>query len=110
MPVDLEAMIRKSYEALNRRDVEMLLEDTDPEIEFVSVTARIEGEGGVMRGHEAIGEWVAMMTDIWEEAHWELKSVDQIDDHRALATVGGKGVRVEGYPSAPEARAAVGLD
>jgi ketosteroid isomerase-like protein len=130
---DPVATVRQVYDALNRRDADALLEHMDPEVEFVSILARIEGEAGVLRGHAGMRDYVASISENWEDARWELVSVEELDDGRVFAhavfkgrgpgsgleieqDVGivatareGKAVRIEGYASLDEARAAAGL-
>jgi ketosteroid isomerase-like protein len=77
---------------------------------------------------------MAMISDLWDDARWEVRSVERIDDRRALAVVqfsargSGSGVevaqeisviytirdgmalRAEAYLDPHEARAAAGLE
>lgn len=56
-------IVRRGYEALGRWEVESLLPDCDPEIEFVSLVGQVEGH--IYRGHDGMRKMVA---DI--EARW----------------------------------------
>jgi ketosteroid isomerase-like protein len=131
---DPVGIVRQTYEALNRRDPDALLEHMDPEVEFVSILARIEGEAGILRGHAGMRDYVTNISENWEDAHWDLLSVKELDDGRVFAHAvfkgrgpgsgieieqdvaivvtarAGKALRIEGYASIDEARAAAGLD
>ena len=52
-------------EAVARRDLDRLLELTDPEVEWHSVFAEL-GEAGTYRGHDGIRRYVSDLSDAWE--------------------------------------------
>lgn len=130
---DVDRFVRDIYEVLNRMELDRIPEFADPDIEFVSATARIEGESGVFRGYEGLREYASLMAELWDEARWDVDAVEQIGEDRALvilhfsgrggrsgveieqevgaviATRNGRAIRFEGFPSAAEARRAVGL-
>lgn len=131
---DPARIVRETYDALNRRDAEALLETMDPEVEFVSIVAQVEGEAGVLRGHEGMRRYLAEISQSWEGARWKLRSVEELEDGRVFAHAvfmargpgsgveiqqdvailvalrDGKALRIEGYASVEDARQAAGLD
>ena len=133
-PLEPEELVREIYDGLNRRDTERVREHFDPEVEFVSATARVEGEASVFRGYDGMREYVAQISDIWEDAHWEVESVQQVDADSALAIVvfegsgpgsgveieqrvaalftvrNGKVLRIEGFSDLAEGRRSAGLE
>ena len=58
-------MVRGWIEAYNRRDIEGLLELSDPDIEFRSIFAGIES-GGAFRGSAGVYEYFAAIEDAYE--------------------------------------------
>jgi ketosteroid isomerase-like protein len=61
---NVEAFKRASFDAINRRDVEGLLEELDPEVEWhPGVLLAFEGETRTYRGHEGVRE---MLGDLFE--------------------------------------------
>ena len=57
-------IVRRGFEALGRWDVEALLPDCHPEIEFVSLVEQIEGHA--YRGHDGMRKLVADMKEAWD--------------------------------------------
>jgi ketosteroid isomerase-like protein len=60
-------LIRKVFAAFARRDVEAVVEMSDPEIEFYAPTATLAHEGRSYRGHEGIRTYFQDVTRLWEE-------------------------------------------
>jgi ketosteroid isomerase-like protein len=58
-------VVRHWIEAYNRRDIEALLEVSDPEIEFRSIFAGIES-GGAFRGRAGVYEYFKAIEDAYE--------------------------------------------
>ena len=58
------ALVRRGYDAMQRRDVDELLGYCDPEVEFVSLVGEVEGR--VYRGVEGIRQFFADLVDVWE--------------------------------------------
>lgn len=57
-------VVRRGLEALGRWDVEALLPDCDPEIEFVSLVGQVEGR--VYHGHDGLRQFMADLSEAWE--------------------------------------------
>ena len=54
--------VRRAYEAFARRDVDTLIELSDPELEFTSLIR--ESEGVTYRGHEGLREYLESLVDV----------------------------------------------
>jgi ketosteroid isomerase-like protein len=126
-------LLKRAVDAYNRRDIDALLDQLDPEIEWhPALPGLLGGSPTVYRGHEGI---TAMMHDLYEvldEIHFEYDEVHDLGD-RVLAigqmrTRGkasgavtestyanvaelraGKAIRIRGYLDPAEARADAGL-
>lgn len=66
-------------EAYNRRDIEPLLETSDPEIEWYPFTAQVEG-GEAYHGHEGLRQWWANLDAAFEEFEASVDEVRDLDD------------------------------
>ena len=85
-------IVRRGYEALGRWEVESLLPDCDPEIEFVSLVGQVEGH--VYRGHDGMRKMVADMAeawDIWEPVPEHFETAGDIVLAIGASTLRGKG-------------------
>ena len=124
-------LVRRAFDAINRRMVEEALEFIDPEGELHS--AIVGGaEGNVYRGHDGFRRWFADSYESFEELQTELTELRDLGD-RVIAfghihargresgleldsptgwvfTVrGGRVVKAEGFLSRTAALAAAGL-
>jgi ketosteroid isomerase-like protein len=89
------ALLRRGYAAVNRGDIEGLLDAVHPHVEFTSLIAEAEGE--IFHGHEGVRRW-------WNEVvlplgglHGEPEEVRDFDDTviaRVLGTYRPRGVEV----------------
>jgi ketosteroid isomerase-like protein len=61
-------VVRRSYEILNRRDIEAWIVLFHPDAEMHDLAGIPDAP--VRRGHDALREWVAMMDDIWSDARY----------------------------------------
>ncbi len=90
-------LVRAAYDALNARDAEAVLAGVDHDVEFVSISAALEG-GVVFRGRSGIQEYLDGLPDIWSAWGWTITEARAIDDDRVLAVVDfravGKGSNV----------------
>ena len=57
-------IVQRGYEALGRLEVESLLPDCDPELEFVSLVGQVEG--GSYHGHEGMRKFVSDLAEAWD--------------------------------------------
>jgi ketosteroid isomerase-like protein len=60
-------LVRRVFDAFAERDMETLREITDPEIEFLPVTANLTTGGIPYRGHEGLERYLADVGEVWNE-------------------------------------------
>jgi ketosteroid isomerase-like protein len=60
-------VVRRLFDAFERRDVDGALELLDPDIRFFSVTAHLAGDGRPYEGHAGIREYFLDAVELWEE-------------------------------------------
>jgi ketosteroid isomerase-like protein len=124
---------RRAMAAYDRRDVEALLEELDPEIEWHSaLSILLSGKATVHRGHAGVREWFRELDQVVDEIHIEYTDIRDLGD-RVIAigrirtrgrgsgavtespigvvsdTRNGKSVRVRSYLDPAEALEAAGL-
>ena len=124
---------RRGLEAGNRGDVEALLEELDPEVEWHSALhALLGGEQTVFRGHDGVREMMRDLNEAFEEIHQEISEIRDLGDRLVAfgrshargkasgADVGtpiafvtefknGKAISIRGYYDRNEALKAAGL-
>jgi ketosteroid isomerase-like protein len=61
------AVVKAVFAAFAERDVEGVLELTDPDVEFSAVTADLAGRTEPYRGHDGIREYFRDVALVWEE-------------------------------------------
>jgi ketosteroid isomerase-like protein len=71
--------LKRVIEAYNRRDIEPLLEASDPEVEWYPFTAQVEGDEAY-HGHEGIRQWWANIDAAFEEFEATVGEVRDLDD------------------------------
>jgi ketosteroid isomerase-like protein len=128
----LEAF-KRANDAGNRRDIDALLEELDPEVEWhPALLAPLEGQPTVYRGHEGVREWMQEMYEAFGELHIDIAEIRDLGDRliaigrirtrgeasRAetespfawvIETKNGKATRVRGYLDPNDALEAAGL-
>jgi ketosteroid isomerase-like protein len=70
---------KRAIEAYNRRDIEPLLEASDPEIEWYPFTAQVEGDEAY-HGHEGVRQWWANVDAAFEEFEASVEDVRDLGD------------------------------
>jgi ketosteroid isomerase-like protein len=96
---------KRALDAYNRRDVEALLEELDPEVEWHSVLlVRLGGEATVYRGPEGVREMLRDFYDVFDENHAEYSEIRDLGDR----VVGIGRVRTRGKGSGVEAESPTG--
>jgi hypothetical protein len=69
-------LLKRAVDAHNRRDVEALLEELDPEIEWhTALPGLLAAEATVYRAHEGIGEMFRDLFEVLDEVHFEYPEV-----------------------------------
>jgi len=72
-PPDLASLARRAGDAVSRGDLEAFLEMVDPEVEFTSMIAEMEGE--TYRGHDGVRRWWAAVREAFEEGVWDYQDI-----------------------------------
>src|SRR5215207_1247043 len=86
-------IVRKSFAAMARGDVEGLLELYDPEIQFLPLTGtRIESGG--YHGHAGVRAYFAEVADVWDELRPYAVNFETTGD--VVVVLGGCAVRGKG--------------
>jgi SnoaL-like domain len=81
--------LRRFYDAFNARDLEAIIAEMHPEVEFESRFARAGGT--TYRGHEGIRGWLADLADAWEpsrsswSARWRWAAIARSPSSRCTA-------------------------
>jgi ketosteroid isomerase-like protein len=84
-------------DAWNREDMQVLTALSDPEVEFVSIFAGMEGR--TYRRNEGIREYFADMRDTWTEFYRDVQRVIDAGDGRAVVFFRLRGTaRASGVP------------
>jgi ketosteroid isomerase-like protein len=126
-------VFKRGADAYNRRDVEALLQDLDPEVEWHSaLLIPFGGEATVSRGHDGVREVMSDVFDALAEIHLEYSDIRDLGERivgigristrgkqsgavtdMAFGTVAdmknGKAVRIWTYLDPQEALEAAGL-
>ena len=72
---------KRGLEAGNRGDVETLLEELDPEVEWHSALhALLGGEQTVFRGHDGVREMLRDLDEAFDEIHIEMTEIRDLGD------------------------------
>ena len=127
-----QKLLRTGYGALSRGDIEGALKVLDPDVEIATSGAFLDS-GTVYRGHDGAREFFRMIGDVFEELAYDVLDVHEVDADRVLVIVrlrgrgrgtgleldreaghlwtlrGERPVRMQGFASPEEARAAAGL-
>ena len=79
-----EALIRRAYRALDRRDLAALTELADPRIEISTVTGLLSGRREPYRGHEGLAEYLRDLATTWKRLELHPQQFHPLDDERVL--------------------------
>jgi ketosteroid isomerase-like protein len=97
---------KRVLEAYNRRDLEALLQDLDPKVEWhAALEVLLGGEGTVYRGREGVRELIRGTDEVFDEMHAEFTEIRDLGD-RIVAT--GR-LRTRGKRSGAESESPVGI-
>jgi ketosteroid isomerase-like protein len=78
--------VKRATEASNRRDLEAVLEELDPVIEWYDAAPMmLGGKATVYRGHEGARDLNRDLTEVLDEIHIELSEIRDLGD-RVVAT------------------------
>jgi ketosteroid isomerase-like protein len=84
---------RRGYDAFNRRDLDAFLALMDPEVEFTTRFAQMEG-GPQYRGHDGVRQWWEDLLAIFPDFSVEVLEVRDLGD-LAVATLRVRGHGVD---------------
>ncbi len=90
-------IVRKSFAAIARGDVEGLLELYDQDVQFLPLTGTRVESGGY-RGHAGVRAYFAEVADVWDELRPYADHVETIGNDVVMmggCAVRGRGSRVE---------------
>jgi ketosteroid isomerase-like protein len=71
-------VVRRSYEAFRRRDVDAFLSCIDPDVEFRSLVLEVEG---VYRGHEGVRSWWDEVLGVFPDWSPEVVDAREVGSH-----------------------------
>jgi ketosteroid isomerase-like protein len=75
------ALVRRLFEAFDRRDRAALVALTDPEIEFFAPTAQLANEGRCYRGHDGLARYLNDVERLWAKLELLPERYRQIGNH-----------------------------
>jgi ketosteroid isomerase-like protein len=85
-------VVRKLIDAVNRGDIEAVLETFDPDVTFEPLRASVQG---TYRGHAGIREWLADTRESFAAFRLDVPDVRDLGDDRVLS-IGSLHVRGQG--------------
>jgi ketosteroid isomerase-like protein len=90
-------IVRRSFDAMGRGDLERLLELYHPEIEFMPLTGtRVESDG--YRGHQGVRDYFAEAAEVWDEVRPVAGEITTVGDEVVVfgrCAVRGKASEIE---------------
>jgi ketosteroid isomerase-like protein len=98
-------VVKRGLEAYNRRDVEALLEELDPAVEWhPAFEVLMGGEATVYRGHEGVRELLRDANETLDEIHVEFSNIQDLGDQ--VVAIGR--IRARGKASGAETESPLG--
>jgi ketosteroid isomerase-like protein len=87
--------VKRFIDAYNRRNVEAMLEELDPGVEWhPAILGPLEGEPTVYRGHEGVRQWVREQDEVFDEIHAEYSEIRDLGDQ--IVAIGHTRMRGKG--------------
>jgi ketosteroid isomerase-like protein len=85
-------LLHHAFDAFNRRDLDAFLALCDPDVEFISYLARVEG-GEPYRGHDGVRDWWERLLAVYPDFKAEIEDVRDLGDRTIMrARVHGHGL------------------
>jgi ketosteroid isomerase-like protein len=81
LPESQVALVRRLFEAFDRRDRAALVALTDPEIEFFAPTALLANEGRCYRGHDGLVRYLSDVERLWARLELLPEKYREIGNH-----------------------------
>ncbi len=92
-------LVKRFVEAYNRRDVEAMLEELDPEVEWhPAILGPLEGKATVYRGHEGVRMWVRDLDEVFADIHVDYSEIRDLGER--IVAIGR--IRMRGTGSGAE--------
>jgi ketosteroid isomerase-like protein len=79
-----EELVRRAYKAFSERDLEELLELSDPRIEIHTVTGMVAGRNEPYRGHDGLKEYLTDVAELWDEIELMPVNFHELSDSRLV--------------------------
>jgi ketosteroid isomerase-like protein len=83
-------IVRRSFDAIGKGDIEALLELYDRDVEFLPLTGT-QVESGGYHGHEGVRDYFAEVADVWDQIRPYAHDVRTVGDQ--VVVLGGCAVR-----------------
>ena len=83
-------IVRLTFDAIRRSDIDALLELYDADIEFLPLTGTRVESGGYT-GHAGVREYFAEIAEVWDEIRPHAEDIRTVGDH--VVVLGGCAVR-----------------
>jgi steroid delta-isomerase-like uncharacterized protein len=97
MPEENVELVRRAMKAWNSENIDEVIALSDPDVEFVSIFAGMEGR--TYRGYDGLREYFADMRDTWSEFHRDIEKMIDAGDERVVVFFGLRGTaRASGAP------------
>lgn len=84
MSDEQEERIRAGVAAFSRGDVDALLANHAPDVEYRTAITTVEG--GIYRGHDGVRQWLADLSEVVEDLDGRVEEIHEIDENRYLAS------------------------
>jgi ketosteroid isomerase-like protein len=79
-----EELVRRAYAAFSERDLDALLELSDPRIEIHTVTGMVAGRDEPYRGHDGLKEYLNDVAELWDEIELMPGAFHPLSDSRLV--------------------------
>jgi uncharacterized protein len=93
-------LVRRGFDAYERRDLDAVFALLDPEVEIFTDAALVNA--GTYRGYEGFLTWVARWNEAWEEFRMRILEIEAVGPDHVVAVVeqygvgAGSGIEVTG--------------
>ncbi len=95
---------KRATDAANRRDIEAMLEDLDPDVEWhPAIAALLGGKATMYRGHEGVREWFRDQDEVFAEVRIDYSDIRDVGER----VVGIGRLRTRGKASGAETESPV---
>ncbi|MBI5105493.1 MAG: nuclear transport factor 2 family protein [Solirubrobacterales bacterium] len=79
-------LVRRAFDAFERRDARVLAEVCSEDIVFEPVTARLAADGRPYVGHAGLRQYLADVARVWQELRPEPTECREVDDELVVCT------------------------